>query len=124
MFGIGKRVGKPDGRRVAGRVAAGVKERIGFDSMLRNGCAYLGGDLWSASVVFTDVNYQLAPEVYQMEVIDRWARLINMFGANERMQVGAYTRTRAMDAILADVLMGVRGDGSDVYREDYDRIVA
>ncbi len=124
MFGIGKRVGKPDGRRVAGRVAAGVKERIGFDSMLRNGCAYLGGDLWSASVVFTDVNYQLAPEVYQMEVIDRWARLINMFGANERMQVGAYTRTRAMDAILADVLMGVRGDGLDVYREDYDRIVA
>lgn len=124
MFGIGKRAGKPDGKRVAGRVAAGVKERIGFDSMLRNGCAYLGGDLWSASVVFTDVNYQLAPEAYQMEVIDRWARLINMFGANERMQVGAYTRTRAMDTILKDVLMGVRGDGLDVYREDYDRIVA
>ena len=70
MFGIGKRVGKPDGRRVTGRVAAGVKERIGFDSMLRNGCAYLGGDLWSASVVFTDVNYQLAPEVLHVMCSD------------------------------------------------------
>ncbi len=91
--------------------AASVKTRIGFDSMLRNGIAYLGDDMWSATVVFTDINYQLATEAQQMEILDRWAKLLNSFESGQSLQMAAYTRTRAMDTVLDDVLMGLRGDG-------------
>lgn len=104
--------------------AASVKTRIGFDSMLRNGIAYLGDDMWSATVVFTDINYQLATEAQQMEILDRWAKLLNSFESGQSLQMAAYTRTRAMDTVLDDVLMGLRGDGLDTYREDYNRIVS
>lgn len=44
---------------------------IGYDSMLKNGIAYLGDNKWSASIMFTDINYQLSAENHQMELVDR-----------------------------------------------------
>jgi hypothetical protein len=101
-----------------------VKRLIGYDSMLRNGIAYLGDDRWSATVMFTDINYQLSPEKHQLEILTRWARLLNMFDAGQSVQVAAYTRTRGMDDMLRDISMGEHGDGLDSYRADYDRLVA
>lgn len=101
-----------------------VKQLIGYDSMLRNGIAYLGDDRWSATVMFTDINYQLSPEEHQMEVIDRWAKLINSFDAGQSLQIAAYTRTRGMDEILRDITMPDHGDGLDAYRRDYNGLIA
>lgn len=107
-----------------GRPPKGVKQLIGYDSMLRNGVAYLGGDMWSASIMFEDINYQTAREEHQMEIIDRWAKLINSLDAGQGLQIGAYTRTRGMDEMLAEISMADRGDGLDGYRRDYNQVVA
>ncbi|OZG60725.1 MULTISPECIES: VirB4-like conjugal transfer ATPase, CD1110 family [Bifidobacterium] len=109
--------------KTSARVPNSVKELIGFDSMLRNGIAYLGNDRWSVSIVFADINYQLSPEAHQMEIIDRWAKLLNMFDAGQCVQISAITRTRGIDAILRDIRMDAHGDGLDQYRDDYNRIV-
>lgn len=100
-----------------------VKQLLGFDSLLRNGIAYLGDDRWSASIVFEDINYQLAPERTQMEIIDRWAKLLNTFGANQCAQVSVYTRSRGISQALADMQLTARHDGLDEYRADYNQIV-
>ena len=107
-----------------GSLPKSVKQLIGYDSMLRNGIAYLGDDRWSATVMFTDINYQLSPEEHQMEVIDRWAKLINSFDAGQSLQIAAYTRTRGMDEILRDITMPDHGDGLDAYRRDYNGLIA
>ena len=114
-------------RRARGRGAKaskGVKQMIGWDSMLRNGIAYLGDDLWSATILFSDINYQLSEESHQMEIIDRWAKLINGFEAGQSLQIGTFTRTRGIDEVLRDISMGVRGDELDLYRRDYDALAA
>lgn len=74
--------------------------------------------------MFTDINYQLSPEEHQMEVIDRWAKLINSFDAGQSLQIAAYTRTRGMDEILRDITMPDHGDGLDAYRRDYNGLIA
>ena len=113
---------KDSRRRKTTRKPKGVKQLIGYDSMLRNGIAHLGGDQWSASIAFKDINYQLSPEAHQMEIIDKWARVINSFDAGQSVQIASYTRSRGVRKILADVMMDERGDGLDEYRRDYNRL--
>ncbi len=113
---------KDSRRRKTTRKPKGVKQLIGYDSMLRNGIAHLGGDQWSASIAFKDINYQLSPEAHQMEIIDKWARVINSFDAGQSVQIASYTRSRGVREILADVMMDERGDGLDEYRRDYNRL--
>lgn len=59
-----------------------------------------------------------------MEIIDRWAKLINSFDAGQSLQIAAYTRTRGMDEIPRDVTMPDHGDGLDAFRRDYNSLVA
>lgn len=113
---------KDSRRRRTARRPKGVKQLIGYDSMLRNGIAHLGGDRWSASIAFRDINYQLSPEAHQMEIIDKWARVINSFDAGQSVQIASYTRSRGVREILADVMMDEHGDGLDEYRRDYNRL--
>lgn len=113
---------KDSRRRKTTRKPKGVKQLIGYDSMLRNGIAHLGGDQWSASIAFKDINYQLSPEAHQMEIIDKWAKVINSFDAGQSVQIASYTRSRGVREILADVMMDERGDGLDEYRRDYNRL--
>lgn len=93
-------------RKKATRLPKGVKQLIGYDAMLRNGIASLGDGRWSATILFQDINYQLSPESHQMEIIDRWAKLINSFEAGQNVQIASYTRSRGVREILADVMMG------------------
>lgn len=115
--GRGKKKEKP---RKPPRERKGVKQLIGYDSMLRNGVAYLGDGRWSATIAFQDINYQLSPESHQMEIIDRWAKLINMFEAGQSVQISSYTRSRGTDEVLSDILMAEHHDGLDAYRDDYN----
>ena len=57
-----------------------------------------------------------------MEIIDKWARVINSFDAGQSVQIASYTRSRGVREILADVMMDERGDGLDEYRRDYNRL--
>lgn len=106
------------------RVPASVKELIGFDAMLRNGIAHLGGDRWSATILFSDINYQLASESRQLGILDAWAKLLNGLDAGTTAQIGVYTRTRGMSDLLADVTMPHHGDGLDEWRDDYNTNVS
>lgn len=118
----GAEAGMKARRKQATRLPKGVKQLIGYDAMLRNGTARLGDGRWSATILFQDINYQLSPESHQMEIIDRWAKLINSFEAGQSVQIASYTRSRGVREILADVMMDETGDGLDHYRLDYNRL--
>lgn len=131
MFGFGKKKNRDpaaaeararEHRKKATRLPKSVKQLIGYDAMLRNGTARLGDGRWSATILFQDINYQLSPETHQMEIIDRWAKLINSLEAGQSVQIASYTRSRGVREILADVMMDERGDGLDHYRLDYNRL--
>lgn len=131
MFGFGKKKTRDpaaaearakERRRKATHLPKGVKQLIGYDAMLRNGIASLGDGRWSATILFQDINYQLSPESHQMEIIDRWAKLINSFEAGQSVQIASYTRSRGVREILADVMMDETGDSLDHYRLDYNRL--
>lgn len=79
--GNDKRHGKAGNRRSGNRrIPRSSKELIGYDSMLSNGIAYLGGDRWSVSLRISDINYQVATQDQQLDVVDRWGRFLELGG--------------------------------------------
>lgn len=98
-----------------------AKEMLGFDSMLKNGIAYLGDNRWSVSLLIEDINYEMAPEDHQLDIIDRWAGVLNGFGAGESLQINVHSRTKGVEKMLEECEMPDRGDPYDVLRRDYNR---
>lgn len=109
------RTDKPDRR-----AQKTVKQLLGFDSMLKNGIAYLGENLWSVTLLISDINYELATEDHQLEIIDRWAGLLNSFSGGERLQINVHSRTKGVEKMLEECEMSDKGDPYDVLREDYN----
>lgn len=111
-----QKAAKPDRRQL--KTAKGM---LGFDSMLKSGIVYLGGNRWSVTLLISDINYEISPEDHQLDIIDRWAGLLNGFGAGESLQINVHARTKGVEKMLEECEMPDRGDRYDVLRRDYNR---
>lgn len=111
-----KKTAKPD--RKQQRTA---KEMLGFDSMLKSGIAYLGDNRWSVTLLISDINYEISTEDHQLDIIDRWAGLLNGFGNGESLQINVHSRTKGVEKMLEECELAERGDAFDLLRQDYNR---
>lgn len=59
--------------------------------MLSNGIAFLGGDRWSVSPRISDINYQVATQDQQLDVVDRWGHFLNSIGENMGVRITVAT---------------------------------
>lgn len=111
-----QKAAKPDRRQL--KTAKGM---LGFDSMLKSGIVYLGDNRWSVTLLISDINYEISPEDHQLDIIDRWAGLLNGFGAGESLQINVHSRTKGVEKMLEECEMPDSGDRYDVLRRDYNR---
>ena len=100
-----------------------VKQLIPYDSMLANGLVYLGRDQWSVVLQLSDVNYLIATEAHQMEILDRWAKFLNLFDANMQVQVLVSNQTLRSVMVADQMAMPEAGDTFDPLRADFNRVV-
>lgn len=100
-----------------------VKQLIPYDSMLANGLVYLGHDQWSVVLQLSDVNYLIATEAHQMEILDRWAKFLNLFDANMQVQVLVSNQTLRSVMVADQMAMPEAGDAFDPLRADFNRVV-
>lgn len=122
--GNGKRHGKAGNRRSGNRrMPRSSKELLGYDSMLSNGIAFLGGDRWSVSLRISDINYQVATQDQQLDVVDRWGRFLNSVGENMGVQITVATRMLDPEEVTRSIAMPLRDDALDGLRGDFNRNV-
>lgn len=100
-----------------------VKQLIPYDSMLANGLVYLGHDQWSVVLQLSDVNYLIATEAHQMEILDRWAKFLNLFDANMQVQVLVSNQTLRSVMVADQMAMPEAGDIFDSLRADFNHVV-
>ena len=100
-----------------------VKQLIPYDSMLANGIVYQGDDRWSVALQLSDVNYLIATEEHQMEILDKWAKFLNLFDSNMEVQVLVSNQTLKSERIADQLAMQPAADGYDPLRDDYNRVV-
>ena len=99
-----------------------AKDLIGYEAMLDKGIAYLGDDRWSATMSLSDINYEMATQERQAQIIDQWARFINTFDGSTRLQVTCMTRTLDAKVVAGRIGMAMDGGGHDRLRADFNRV--
>lgn len=96
---------------------------LGYQAMLPSGVAWLGGDEWSMTLRFSDINYVAAAEPRQESILDKWARHLNSFGAGSRVQISVINRVLDEADVASLVHKPLEGDAWDEYRADSNHII-
>ena len=104
------------------RVPCSVQESIPVRKIYRDGI-WLCGGRYSKMWRFQDVNYAVASEADQSEILMRYCSVINAWPDDAYVQV--LTNNRRIDPVEFEntMLMHLRGDDMDRLREEYNQIV-
>lgn len=104
------------------RVPRSVQESIPVRKIYRDGI-WLCGGRYSKMWRFQDVNYAVASEADQAEILMRYCSVINAWPDDAYVQV--LTNNRRIDPVEFEntMLMHLRGDAMDRLREEYNQIV-
>ena len=104
------------------RVPRSVQESIPVRKIYRDG-VWLCGGRYSKMWRFQDVNYAVASEADQSEILMRYCSVINAWPDDAYVQV--LTNNRRIDPVEFEntMLMHLRGDDMDRLREEYNQIV-
>ena len=104
------------------RVPRSVQESIPVRKIYRDGI-WLCGGRYSKAWRFQDVNYAVASEADQAEILMRYCSVINAWPDDAYVQV--LTNNRRIDPVEFEntMLMHLRGDDMDRLREEYNQIV-
>lgn len=110
-------------RQAEARAPRTAKDLIAYDAMLPNGIAYLGGNRYSATMSLGDINYAIATQEQQMDIVDRWGRFLNSLSDGMSLEITVVTRTLDPAEVTRSITMHERGDGFDPLRVDFNRNV-
>lgn len=104
------------------RAPRSVQESIPVRKIYRDG-VWLCGGRYSKMWRFQDVNYAVASEADQSEILMRYCSVINAWPDDAYVQV--LTNNRRIDPLEFEntMLMHLRGDDMDRLREEYNQIV-
>lgn len=101
-----------------------AQDIAGYEAMLPSGLAYLGGDEWSITVQFSDVNYVAAREEHQEAILSMWAEFLNSFSSQERLEVTTLTRVMERAEVENMLHFPLQRDRFDSLRIDRNRIIS
>lgn len=100
-----------------------AKNLIAYDAMLPNGIASLGDGRWSATMSLGDIDYQIATQEQQMDIVDRWGRFLNSLPDGMGLEITVVTRTLDPDEVTRSIVMREQNDRYDRLRDDFNRNV-
>lgn len=87
-----------------------------YNAMMENGICVMDDDLYSRAIRFTDINYQIAPNDIQEQIIYKYANLLNSLGSNVDVSLVINNRLINREEFEQNIIMKHRGDGLDQIR--------
>lgn len=96
-----------------------------YEALLESGLCVVGGGRYSVMLRLADINYQLATEERQRELLERYARFFNMFSQGQHLQITIVNRRVERDELLRRVLFREPryGDALSELRADHNSLV-
>lgn len=105
------------------RIKRTTQNSIKYRAMQEDGTCVLPNDLYSRSVMFTDINYQIAPEDVQTAIFGRYMEMLNALGNEYDLQLTINNRLVDEDNYLDSVIMPMQNDHLDLYRQEMNKNV-
>lgn len=101
-----------------------VQGYIGYEQMIEDGVCWIDNNLWSKSIRFSDINYQIARRDDQIDIFASYMEALNYCDTSTSLQVSITNRKVSEDDFKRRVFFQLADDGYDELREDYNAVLA
>ncbi|MEG0408211.1 MAG: hypothetical protein RR623_04990, partial [Bacilli bacterium] len=117
---IGKNIKKEINKNKSSKSERNTLNCIPYESMFRNGICVLDSSLYSISLKFSDINYQIASEDDRLSIFGRYAEILNSLSSSEGIELTIQNKVIDFEKFKEQTLYKYKHDGLDVYRQEYN----
>lgn len=119
--------------RNAAQSARNIKKRrapekaadcLQYERMYESGICEVEPGLFSMTMAFTDVNFQLARQEEQKSLFTQYSEFLNYFDPDTHLQISLVTRRVDEAEFRRDTFLPLRGDARDRYSEEMNRVIS
>ena len=96
-----------------------VQQSIPYKEMYRDGICRLNGKLYTKTVQFFDINYQLAQAEDKAQIFETYCDFLNYFDASIHVQLTFINQRANMQDFTKSIDIPVKGDEYDEIRQEY-----
>ncbi|MDY6006953.1 MAG: hypothetical protein SPJ00_02275, partial [Gemmiger sp.] len=95
-----------------------------YERMYESGICEVEPGLYSLTMAFTDVNFQLARQEEQNVIFAKYSEFLNYFDPSLHLQISLVTRRIDEEEFREDTFFPLRGDGRDAYAAEMNRVIS
>ena len=95
-----------------------------YENMYEGGICEVEPGLFSMTMAFTDVNFQLARQEDQNSLFAQYSQFLNYFDPDIHLQISLVTRRVDEVEFRRDTFLPMRGDVRDQYSEEMNRVIS
>lgn len=112
-------------KRIAARKAPQkASDCLQYLSMSQDGICEVEPGLFSMTMAFTDVNFQIAMLEEQKNIFTKYSEFLNYFDPSLHLEINLVTRSMDEEQFRSDTFLPLRGDDRDRYAEEMNQVVA
>ena len=120
-----KKAEKHAKKRIAARKAPQkASDCLQYLSMSQDGICEVEPGLFSMTMAFTDVNFQIAMLEEQKNIFTKYSEFLNYFDPSLHLEINLVTRSMDEEQFRSDTFLPLRGDDRDRYAEEMNQVVA
>lgn len=98
-----------------------IQETIEILAVAENGIFEVARNRYSKCYLFQDINYTTTNEAEQIDIFERYCKLLNSLDCNFKITVN--NKNKNMDAMRSSILLQEKDDGFNEYRKAYNEII-
>lgn len=110
-------------KRALRKIKRTTQNAIDYEAMTKDGICYIGDDLYSRTISFTDINYQIAKQEDQEDIWNKYMEILNSLGSETGIQLVLHNRMIDKEDFMKDVLMESKDDDLDNDREAFNDVM-
>lgn len=105
------------------RIKRTVQNTIDYQAMMEDGLCYLGDDLYSSSMMFTDINYQIARDDVQESIWHKYMEILNALGSETGVQLFIHNHSIDYQELSDQVMIKLKNDEFDKDRRAFNDVL-
>lgn len=100
-----------------------VQDSIAYQEMGRNGICRVQGNVYSKTIQFFDINYQLAKKEDQQAIFENWCEFLNYFDSSIHFQITFVNRKSNKEEFKNSIRLYPRGPEFEEVRKEYEHML-
>lgn len=107
------------------KVPATVQNTIRYNRMFEDGVCDVEGGIYSKTIKFSDINYQIAKRDDQIDIFSRYCEFLNYFDPSINVQITINNRRIDQEDFKKRILLYTpkKDDGLNKYRYEYNQML-